>query len=432
MFELRRKRLVGVFAALLSASLFAPDTVPSQEAASIFEQHVPAVAKLEVVEPFSQAPRAVGTAFFVDGYGDGMLLTNYHVVSPVILDEDKRLRLVLHGGLTTEDVTILSVDAAHDIAVLRTSAPAPRRLSLQLGAPPPLGTRLFSIGHPADLATSVVEGTYNGRVGHSVSPRYHFTGSVNPGMSGGPALTAGGEVAGINVSTAGNQLSFVIPAVLADALLIEADHYRTGTADELGHRLARRLEIFQRNFFRAYLGGELPGIPLGRVEIPVGPEASFDCGAEPYRAEGQRYEQVIYRCTTFDQLQWPDGTTTPFISIENIYIESDELNRFQFFSLYSDLFNFVGLWQVPENEETADWECHRANVAAAERGVSRIAFCARAHEKLVGLYDAFIRTALLGGDFAAGVVGTFRMNGVTFDNAMRLAQQVVEGYAWNE
>ncbi|MFW6085275.1 MAG: hypothetical protein ACODAA_08680, partial [Gemmatimonadota bacterium] len=65
-------------------------------------------------------------------------------------------------------------------------------------------------------------------------------------------------------------------------------------------------------------------------------------------------------------------------------------------------------------------------------GVSRVAFCARAHEKLVGLYDAFIRTALLGGDFAAGVVGTFRMNGVTFDNAMRLAQQVVEGYAWSE
>ncbi|MDX1579444.1 MAG: serine protease, partial [Gemmatimonadota bacterium] len=286
--RVRGNQLTVALSAAVAITCSAPDAILSQEAASVFERHVPAVVKLEVVEPLSQAPRAVGTAFFVEGYGEGKLLTNYHVVSPVIFDEDKRLRLVLHDGRTTEDVTILSLDAAHDIAVLRTSTPAPRRLSLQLGAPPPPGTRLFSLGHPADLATSVVDGIYNGRVGHSVSPRYHFTGSVNPGMSGGPTMTSEGEVVGINVSTAGNQLSFVIPAVLADALLIEADAYETGTPDELGHRLARRLEIFQRNFFGAFLGGELPEMPLGRATVPIAPPEAFDCGAEPFRGEEQR------------------------------------------------------------------------------------------------------------------------------------------------
>ena len=419
---------------LLSAVLvlFHSQPLQAQDAASAFERHVPAVVKLEIVAQYSRAPRAVGTAFFVEGYGDGILLTNFHVVSPVLFDEDKRLRLVLFDGRTTEDVTILSLDAAHDIAVLRTPEAVPRRLALQLGRPPPLGTRLFSIGHPGDLATSVVEGTYNGRVGHSVSPRYHFTGSVNPGMSGGPTVTAAGEVVGINVSTAGNQLSFVIPSVLADALLTEAAAYDSGTPEELAHRLGNRLEIFQRNFFSAFLRRDVPRVPLGRASVPVGPDESFDCGAQPYDSKDQRYAQVTFRCSTFDQISWPDGGSTPFISMEHIYIESDRLNRFQFTSLYSDLFSVVPTWELPENEETGDWACRRGNVKTEGGSVARVAFCARAHERLVGLYDAFIRTALLGGDFAAGVVGTFRVYGVTFDNAVRLYGQLLDGTAWSE
>ena len=41
---------------------------------------------------------------------------------------------------------------------------------------------------------------YNGLVERSYNERIHFTGALNPGMSGGPAVTADGRVVGINVS----------------------------------------------------------------------------------------------------------------------------------------------------------------------------------------------------------------------------------------
>ena len=51
------------------------------------------------------------------------------------------------------------------------------------------GDRVLAMGHPRDLGLSIVEGTYNGQVEHVLTPRLHFTGPLNPGMSGGPAVT---------------------------------------------------------------------------------------------------------------------------------------------------------------------------------------------------------------------------------------------------
>ena len=57
----------------------------------------------------------------------------------------------------------------------------------------------------------MIPGTYNGITAHSVYERIHFSGSVNPGMSGGPVLNQSGQVIGVNVATAGNQLGFLVP-----------------------------------------------------------------------------------------------------------------------------------------------------------------------------------------------------------------------------
>jgi S1-C subfamily serine protease len=53
------------------------------------------------------------------------------------------------------------------------------------------------IGNPLDLGFTIVEGTYNGLVDKSYDERIHFSGSINPGMSGGPVAAATGASSGV-------------------------------------------------------------------------------------------------------------------------------------------------------------------------------------------------------------------------------------------
>ncbi|MEZ5581942.1 MAG: hypothetical protein R3F37_03415 [Candidatus Competibacteraceae bacterium] len=46
---------------------------------------------------------------------------------------------------------------------------------------------------------TIVEGTYNGQLDKSLYEKIHFTGSINPGMSGGPTINRDGAVVGVNV-----------------------------------------------------------------------------------------------------------------------------------------------------------------------------------------------------------------------------------------
>src|SRR5262249_2530190 len=57
----------------------------------------------------------------------------------------------------------------------------------------------------------------NGLVERSFYPTIFFTGSLNPGVSGGPTLDQQGQVIGINVAarTDGEQVSFLVPAEFA-------------------------------------------------------------------------------------------------------------------------------------------------------------------------------------------------------------------------
>ena len=121
--------------------------------------------------------------------------------------------------------TIVHVDVVHDLAILSTEIKATDFLTLATQEPAK-GDRVYSIGYPYDLGVTVVPGTYNGLIPHSASPRVHFTGSLNPGMSGGPAFNGDDEVIGVNVATSGNQVSFLVPVHNLHDLVTEQQPHR--------------------------------------------------------------------------------------------------------------------------------------------------------------------------------------------------------------
>ncbi|MDU6730665.1 MAG: trypsin-like peptidase domain-containing protein, partial [Bradyrhizobium sp.] len=140
---------------------------------------------------------STGSGFLVSA--DGLAITNYHVVSDAAL-EPKTYRLEYTGADGTQGgVTLLAVDLPNDLALVRVDkhdAPFFTFDKAALEGSLPKGERLYSLGNPLDLGFTIIEGTYNGLVEHSYNDHIHFTGALNPGMSGGPAVNAQGQEVG--------------------------------------------------------------------------------------------------------------------------------------------------------------------------------------------------------------------------------------------
>ena len=132
---------------------------------------------------------------------------------------------------------------------------------------PDRGERLFAMGNPLDLGMTIVEGTFNGFLEKSLYKKIHFTGSINPGMSGGPVLNRDGDVIGINVATAGNQISFLVPARYAIALIAKQDKEKQKPG-ELAKSISRQLLVNQDDYMKRLLNEPFKSVIMGSFKGP--------------------------------------------------------------------------------------------------------------------------------------------------------------------
>ena len=131
---------------------------------------------------------------------DGTILTNLHVVQGA-----QRLSVTFFDGSESEAV-IVGARPEHDLAVIRARtlpddlAPATMRSTADL-AP---GDTVVAVGFPFGIGPSASAGVVSGLKreyislsGSKLSNLIQFDAAVNPGNSGGPLVTADGEVVGI-------------------------------------------------------------------------------------------------------------------------------------------------------------------------------------------------------------------------------------------
>jgi serine protease Do len=159
---------------------------------------------------------SIGSGFIISA--DGLVMTNAHVVNgfneiSVKLNDKRRFRARLLGADAYTDVALLKIDAK-DLPAVKIGDP--NRLEP--------GEWVAAIGSPFGFESSVTVGVVSalGRILPSGSyvPFIQTDVAVNPGNSGGPLFTAGGEVVGINsqiYSQTGGYMgvSFSIPIDLA-------------------------------------------------------------------------------------------------------------------------------------------------------------------------------------------------------------------------
>ncbi len=141
----------------------------------------------------------VGTGVVV--VDSGLILTNLHVIEGA-----REVRVTFHTGLESP-ADIVSLHPDQDLAVLKARRlpddlqAATLRSSADLGP----GDQVVAIGFPFGIGPSVSAGVVSGLEREFRSPRHgrplarliQFDAAANPGNSGGPLVTADGEVVGI-------------------------------------------------------------------------------------------------------------------------------------------------------------------------------------------------------------------------------------------
>ena len=184
------------------------DAAPPEKrmtAADAYERIRPSVVLVRGL-PYDGTEEVEGTAKENTGTGvvivdDGTILTNLHVVQG-----SKRVKVVFADGLEA-DAEVIGVQPENDLAVLRAKAvpddlePATTRSTNGLR----VGDEVVAVGFPFGIGPSASAGVISGlaREYHSASGGrvltnlIQFDAAVNPGNSGGPLVTAEGEVIGI-------------------------------------------------------------------------------------------------------------------------------------------------------------------------------------------------------------------------------------------
>jgi hypothetical protein len=416
--------IIALASLLVSGHPASAQVIGNSATSEVFRRYADRVIKIQVVETGSAAKATIGSGFFVSPRGH--IVTNYHVISKLIhAPERYRAEMVDVKGVILP-VTILAVDVVHDLAVVGADRKTPAHFVL--GGPAlSQGDRLYSLGHPRDLGLSIVEGTYNGHLLHTLHPRIHFTGSLNPGMSGGPAIAEDGRVVGVNVSTAENQLSFLVPVeravALLDLVLLPGKEAPVRTLEQVGRQLRDYQDVYLRDLFV----GETKQVELGPYRLVTEPAPYFRCWADAERGEDMAYESVTHQCSTDDYLFIAGDHSSGVVELEHQLISTRTLNAARFFSLYTAIFDDDNTPSGQE-EHVTSWRCGTRNVRNVDVPM-RAVLCLRRYRKLGELYDAVLKVAVLGRR-DAGVVSTLTMSGVSFENVERVSKRYLERVSW--
>jgi serine protease Do len=376
---------------------------------------------------------SIGSGFLVSA--DGLAITNYHVVSQVALEPNTyRLEYAAADG-SHGDVSLLGIDLSNDLAIVRLDkhdAPFFTFDKAAMTDGPPVGERLYSMGNPLDLGFTISEGTYNGLVVHSYNERIHFTGALNPGMSGGPTVTADGVVVGINVATrrGGQLVSFLVPARFAAALLQRAREQAQATTPDLRAEIARQLAAWRSGLYKSFGDQGFRSTTLGPYRAPETMAPWFDCWAQTNAGTTPKPRASINstNCASDTDLFVADDLNTGTIQITHSYVKTVDLNQFQFATFLTQLSQprLVGggpfrKWYTPQR-------CHEDFVSTApapDHPPLRVIWCAQAYREFEGLYDvALIAVTQDHGDEA--LVSRLSLQAVGYDDAMALGKRFLE------
>lgn len=412
--------------------LLSHTTAATEQAEEIFAQLTPSLYQIKLIDKASGEKSSIGSGFQISA--DGIIATNYHVISSYARHPEKyRIEYLDHQGKTAQ-VTLVSVDVINDLALVKRKAQADMPYFKISNKKPTKGEKLFALGNPHDLGMIVVPGTYNGLKKESFNERIHFTGSINSGMSGGPVVNKAEQVVGINVATSGNQIGFLVPH---DKLVALFSSYQEKGAIDIKAQMAEQLMSSQNKLMTSLINSTWQRKELaGKALIPIIDVPFIRCWGD---SNADKTDALILaavaNCSLDENTYLSSHFFTGSVEIEYRYMQAKNLSDNKFYHLYQQQIARAGAGNRAGKDDVSEYQCHHdlvtpgstANTSQAINNKS--IFCTRAYKDFPGLFDVLYLGASIDKNQQA-LVSHFTLAGVSQENAMSFTSKFMEAVSW--
>ncbi len=401
----------------------------TDEAQKLYEKYQKAVYQIRVIDLASGKKSVIGSGFQFSPQGH--VATNFHVVSEAV-HAPKRFKIeFLRFDGSSGELNLKAIDVVHDLAVLQNADLGSN--FLEFGSSDfPKGTRIFSMGNPHDLGMSIVEGNYNGLLEKSLYRKIHFSGSLNGGMSGGPALDYTGKVVGINVSTYGNQLSFLVPVDYLKALYERIKTITTEAlpVDSWSSDIEHQLSENQSGLIDGLLSADWEMLPIGDAVVPGEMTKLFKCWGESKDEKEELYQWASLKCSSQDDVFIANDLRTGQVIYNYVWIKSKGLNLFRFYRLYETWFSQPFQFDNAREEDVKNFQCQTGFVYMDGEHWKTIV-CARQYKKFPKLYDININMASVD-QYKKGLLMEMVALGVTQEKSQALMRKFMRSVKWKK
>ena len=408
-----------ISAALFSVSLQAEPV----DAEYLYKSLKNRIYQIQVIDLASDKKSSIGSGFLISK--QGLIATNYHVISGVIHSPEKyRIEYLAHDGQKGE-LVLKDIDIVHDLAIVQGDISVARALSL---ATQSLfkGAHIYSLGNPHDLGMTIIEGTYNGLLEKSLYEKILFSGALNPGMSGGPALDNNGDVIGVNVSTAGNDLSFLVPVRYLSRLLSNLKD--SAEPVNFTQRIEEQLFDNQSLYMQALMEKKWASMVLGDVELPAELDDYFKCWGKTDDNKEQLYIHTYSACSSPDSIYISSEFNTGTIDFRYDWFDAGKLNSLQFYSRYSRQFADSFSTNQGTKDDVSNYKCNTGFVSLHNKDW-KVALCLRNYKNFKSLYDLSLTMAQVS-EYDRGMIVNLNATGIAKDMLMKFARQFMENIRW--
>lgn len=400
----------------------------NDEAQRIYQNHGDAIYQIQVIDLASDKKNGIGSGFQFTS--DGLIATNYHVVAEAIQNPDRNRLEYIHDKRGKGALTILTADTRYDLAILKMEEPGDSYVELGK-SDLPKGTRLFSLGNPHDIGFTIVEGTYNGLSRESFIDKIHFSGAINPGMSGGPVLGHDGRVIGINVATGGNSIGFLVPVeplrdLMLTYLAAPDDFNFVAHADKI---IESQLLQSQTENIDRLMKSPWEETTFGPMTVPGRIDEAFKCWGGAVHKDKYPYTHYRTNCSTEHRVFLDTNFTTGNYTYRYDLLDAkDGLNPMRFYFIYEEAFaspqDMYEAFYNAREQDVTNFACNSDYILQAGRKW-KTSFCLRRYKKYPALHDMHLFMALLGNP-ARGMTASFSAQGVSKDAALALSRRFME------